>query len=168
VRNDRYKAQFSDFKKVDISNGFREVKKNSEYGEPSYEFFSDAHLTYLDDGLFGFGDYTVLSEKFKSGGFQPYTAAIHLTHEIDDVTEVWVRHFLSEVYEYPTSDQAKLIHEALPSLIEFVETYNDYFDFSESVKEYVQIHNEGRSTNLGYMKKLSIKHHLELLVKILN
>lgn len=45
--------------------------------------------------------------------------------------------------------------------------HNDYFKFSIAAKEIIDIYNEGRSTNLGYMKKLAIKHHIELLIKVL-
>lgn len=163
----KYKKQFSSFNCVAIKNNFREVKKNAEYSDPDHEFYTDDHLNFSDDGLFGFGDYTILPEKFKEGGFQPYTAALHLTHEERDDNEIWVKHFLSEVYDYPTSDQAKLIHEALPDLVAFVEKNKPYFDFSTAVSEYIKIHNEGRVTNLGLTKKLSIKHHLELMVEVL-
>ncbi len=162
-----YKKQFIDFSRVNIRGSFRTVNKNSEYSDPDHEFFTDDHLTYIDDGFSGFGDYTTLPEKFKSGGFQPYTAALHLTHEVNGTLDIWVRHFLSKAYEYPTSDQAALIHEALPAMIEFITEHKGYFSFSESVKEIIKIHKEGRSTNLGYMKKLAIKHHIELLCKIL-
>lgn len=162
-----YKKRFVSFSRVNISSNVRTVNKNSEYSEPDYEFFTDAHLTYIEDGFSGFGDYTTLPEKFKSGGFQPYTAALHLTHEVNGDLDIYIRHFLSKVYEYPTSDQASLIHEALPAMIEFIAKYKGYFSFSESIKEIIKIHNEGRSTNLGYMKKLAIKHHIELLCKIL-
>ncbi|MGN5107534.1 sce7725 family protein [Aeromonas hydrophila] len=165
--NDIYKKQFSNFSRVNIRNCFRSVNKNSEYADPNHELFTDAHLTYINDGFSGFGDYTTLPEKFKSSGFQPYTAALHLTHEVSGNNEIWVRHFLSNVYEYPTSDQAALIHEALPEMVKFISNHKDYFSFSESAKEIVKIHKEGRSTNLGYMKKLAIKHHIELLYKIM-
>lgn len=162
-----YKQQFNDFSRVNISDCFRSVSKNSEYADPNHEFYTDAHLTYITDGFSGFGDYTTLSERFKSGGFQPYTAALHLTHEVTGTGDIWVRHFLSKVYEYPTSDQAALIHEALPEMVAFINEFKDYFSFSEAIKEIIDIDNEGRSTNLGYMKKLAIKHHIELLLKIL-
>ncbi|PSW69479.1 hypothetical protein C9J41_21230 [Photobacterium sp. GB-50] len=162
-----YKNQFSDFSRVNITDCFRTVSKNSEYADPSHEFYTDLHLNYSADGFSGFGDYTTLSERFKSGGFQPYTAALHLTHEVDGTDEIWVRHFLSEVYDYPTSDQAGLIHEALPEMVAFINENKDYFSFSDAIKEIISIHDEGRSTNLGYMKKLAIKHHIELLLKIL-
>lgn len=162
-----YKQQFSDFSRVNISDCFRSVNKNSEYANPNHEFYTDAHLTYKSDGFTGFGDYTILSERFKSGGFQPYTAALHLSHEANKTNEVWVCHFLSEVYDYPTSDQAALIHEALPKMSAFISEYKDYFSFSDSIKEIMEIYEEGRSTNLGYMKKLAIKHHIELLLKVL-
>ncbi|MGF1732142.1 sce7725 family protein [Photobacterium kasasachensis] len=163
-----YKKKFSSFKIVNINCCFRAVSKNADFAEPNLELFSDAHLTYIDDGYYGFGDFTVLPEKFKSNGFQPYTAALHLTYEVRNTYEVWVRHFLSEIYDYPTSDQAKLIHEALPELVTFINKFSDYFEFSSAVKELLKIHDEGKSTNLGYIKKLSIKHHLELMMKVLS
>lgn len=162
-----YQNQFRDFKRVVISNSFRSVNKNSEYSDPNHEFYTNAHLTYKTDGLTGFGDYTILSDRFRSGGGQPYSAALHLTHEADENKGIWVRHFLSEVYDYPISDQAALIHEALPEMVKFITQYKDYFSFSESVEEILKIHEEGRATSLGNMKKLSIKHHIELLLKIL-
>jgi len=162
-----YKKQYMSFNCVTIKNSFREVKKNAEYSNPDHEFYTDDHLNFSNDGLFGFGDYTILPEKFKEGGFQPYTAALHLTYEKQDSHEIWVKHFLSQVYDYPTSDQAKLIHEALPDLVSFVEKNKKYLDFSTAVAEYIKIYNEGRITNLGLTKKLSIKHHLELMVEML-
>lgn len=162
-----YKQQFSNFSRVNISDCFRSVNKNSDYADPNHEFYTDAHLTYQVDGFTGFGDYTTLPGRFKSGGFQPYTAALHLTHEANETNDIWVRHFLSEVYDYPTSDQAALIHEALPEMTAFINKFKEYFSFSEAVKEIIDIHKTGRSTNLGYMKKLAIKHHVELWLKIL-
>lgn len=162
-----YINQFNDFSRVVISNSFRSVNKNAEYAEPDHEVFTKAHLTYSENDLFGFGDYTVLGDKYRANGFQPYTAALHLTHEFGQNNEIWVKHFISKIYDYPTADQAKLIHEALPEMVRFIMQHNDYFKFSIAAKEIIDIYNEGRSTNLGYMKKLAIKHHIELLIKVL-
>lgn len=164
----RYRRQFPNNISVNIQDNVRQVTRNADYANADNEFFSDQHLTFKEDGLFGFGDFSIIGDSFTSGGFQAYVVAIHLIYEKETNGEVWVHRFLSEMHSTPTPDQAGLIHEALPDLVDFIHNHTEILDYSTVCQEFMDIHEQGRSTGLGYIKKLSIKHHIELMVYLLS
>lgn len=160
-----YRRHFRTFNsKVLIRDGF-ERRKNREH--PSYEPFSDLHVTYPDEGVSGFGDFLVVGEEFSESGGPAYAIAIHLTC-IDRSAEdrMFIYHFVSDRTDTPT-DPAGKFGEALAKLVAEVKRPGTMILKTDAVNEYLDLHEKGHFPGLGYVKKLSMQHHIELMANFL-
>jgi len=138
-------------------DGFQKEDRNSDYSPVSE--FSDVHLIWQEDELGGFSDYLTIGNIYSESGGPAYTVAIHLTaHTGED--ELEVRHFKSEDSK-TYLDTAGKFHEALEKLNP-VNTDQGLF-LSSALMEYQSLYTSGHFPGLGYVKKLSIKHHIELI-----
>ncbi|RYC46944.1 sce7725 family protein [Pectobacterium zantedeschiae] len=163
-----YISSFNKTQKILIRDGLNRTSTNAGYANNVVEFFSDLYANYLDLGFQGFGDFSIVGDHYADGGGQAMTAAIHITYDNLDAPEILIHHFLSDprtAYE----DVAILIDEALDKLDDFIRNVRpDILSWSTSCDELISIYNTpGNNTNLAYIKKLSIKHHFELMHYIL-
>jgi hypothetical protein len=159
-----YQKQFLNEKKpcILIRDGFIQ-RKNDTY--PVTEHFSDLHLTYLDDGFNGFGDFLIVGEEYKDKGFMAFAVVIHLTY-FNKEDDMHIKHFISK-RTGSTDDPAGKFAEALEKLIQ-EKNSNSMIYNSEAFKEFVQMHKTGDYKGLGYIKKISMQHHLELMADFLS
>ncbi|HCZ9713847.1 TPA: sce7725 family protein [Vibrio parahaemolyticus] len=159
-----YRNKFHGWDNVLLRDSFNRQEPNSAYeGE---EYFSDQVYTYKSDGHFGFGDYSVVGDHFSEGGGGAKACAIHITYEKPDEEEVWVKHFLSEPRDY-VEDGATLASEAIEELVNFIQDNWDENQFTKAIDEFIALHEEGRQTSLAFVKKLAMRHHLELINRII-
>jgi len=160
-----YRRHFKDGQAVLIRDGFRK-KKNSEYVDPDVEHFSDLHLTYKDEGMSGFGDFLTVGDGYAEGGGPAYAVAIHLTFIDDDSdSSMFIRHFVSDTNLTP-ADPAGKFSEALGKLAIAVRAPRSKILVTNAVREFLALHDRGHYPGLGYVKKLSMRHHLELMAEI--
>lgn len=162
----RYQEGFSNNNRVVVSDCFNKLKRNADYRGSEDEFFSDLHVTFSEDGFQGFGDFSIVGNHYSETGGLAYTAAIHYLYERSVDEEIWIRHFLSETYEVDP-EAAVLIQECLDELVVFMDENPDIYEYSQASLEFKRLHEERRPTTLGYIKKISIKHHLELMIHLL-
>lgn len=160
----KYLSQIEN-EKVILNDHFEKQDTNALYRNSQNKFFSDQYLTFEEDGYLGFGDFVTIGYEYVDGGFTPYTVAIHLTykHKIND--EVWIRHFLSTTATVNPNAQ-EMILEALDDFASFIDDHPEILEFSEGCRELFRIYQTGEGTSLGNLKKLSIKHHLELMMEL--
>lgn len=158
----RYRRIIDNRTKVILSDPFNTQPTNADYANNPDEFFSDEHNFYEEDGFAGFSDYATIGEDYSDGGFAPYAVAIHLTYEKDN-GQIWIRHFVSDTNEDYT-DVPGTYREALEKLIEYIDRENIQ---SEACNEFREHYRTGHYPGLGSVKKLSIKHHIELITSIL-
>jgi len=156
-----YRRQFKKGEKILIRDGFKKTK-NSEY--PPEELFSELHLVYDEMGLDGFGDFLIVGDEYSETGGPAYAIAIHLTYFNDDEI-LYIKHFISDRVNTPT-DPAGKFAEALRKLVDEVESNNSIYK-SEAYKQYKKFNEDGHFPGLGYVKKLSMQHHIEIIVKFL-
>ena len=159
----RYRRIINQGTKVILSNPFNSKPTNADYAEVTDEFFSDEHNFYQDDGYVGFSDYLTIGEDYSDSGFAPYAVTIHLTYLRDD-GQIWIRHFVSDSNEDYT-DVPGTYKEALDKLIEFI---NNEGLKSSACDEFRRQAETGHYPGLGSVKKLSIIHHVELIMGILS
>lgn len=145
---------------ITLEDRFTTRQKNADYASPNDEFFSDDFAFYGDDNLWGYSDYTTISKDFIEGGMLPYAIAIHLTYKKND-EEINVHHFVSDNNYDQSNIKGKFVEAA--SKIEPFYTLNN-LTRTTSVEELIK---KSRSyedyPGLGYLKKLSILNHLELI-----
>lgn len=155
-----YQRHFKGAHRVLVKDGF-EKKRNADYD--LVQHFSDLHATYTDEGMDGFGDFLIVGDDFSEAGGPAYAVAIHLTFidsEQDDSMQIY--HFVSDSKDTP-KDPAGKFAEALTKMITELDAPGSKVVESSAVKEFRELHIKGHFPGLGYVKKLSMNHHIETL-----
>jgi hypothetical protein len=145
-------------KRILIRDGFKK-KKNADY--PPDEHFSDLHVTFKDEGMDGFGDFLIVGDEYSETGGPAYAVAIHLTY-LDSDSDMRIKHFISDRKDTPVDPAGKFL-EALGKLKEAVDDGGSVIKKTESCQELLGLHERSHFPGLGYVKKLSMKHHIEIL-----
>jgi len=143
-----------------IRDGFQQ-RRNRDH--PSVEFFSDLHVTFEEELMNGFGDFLIVGNDYSETGGPAYTIAIHLTF-IDDEKddEMHIHHFKSDRQDTP-KDPAGKFAEALKKLMVELQKPKNKIQETSAITEFRSLYKEGHFPGLGYIKKLSMKHHIETL-----
>lgn len=155
-----YRRHFNNSVRVLVRDGFQ---KRANKLHPPLEFFSDLHVIFLDEGADGFGDFLIAGDEYSEGGGPAYAVAIHLTYidqEKDD--EMYIHHFKSDRVDTPT-DPAGKFAEAVRKLVDEVQRPGSKILRTAAVNEFLALHARGHFPGLGYVKKLSMQHHIETL-----
>lgn len=145
--------------RVLIRDGFIKQIRGKDY--PDNEAFSELHLTYSEMELQGFGDFLIAGNGYSESGGPAYTVAIHLTY-LDEDELMNIYHFKSDRNDTPTDPAGKFV-EALNKLIVEVEKKGSPVYQGEAYRQYKKFYNEGHYPGLGFVKKLSMQHHIEVL-----
>jgi hypothetical protein len=147
-------------KKISIIDCYTKLASNAAYVDLEEELFTDLHLTYKERGYDGFGDFTIMGEKFEAGGGRPRAVVIHW-HFIQEDRSVWIKHFISDDREDATNIAGK-----------FDEAYQKLSSFNQNDPLHVKslgclvisgVGDEGKNPQLGAIKKYSMMHHFELI-----
>lgn len=155
-----YRRHFGESTRVLIRDGF-EQKRNADYDR--VDPFSDLHVTYRELGMQGYGDFLTVGDHYSEGGGPAYAVAIHLTFiDPDKDDAMFVYHFVSDSNDTPT-DPAGKFAQALTKLVQTLDAGNSKLLETSAIEEFRRLHERGHFPGLGYIKKLSIKHHLETL-----
>lgn len=159
----RYRGIITANSKILLEDKFKPQIKNADYQNVPDEFFSDDYIYFKDDGYNGFGDFLTIGDDYSESGWLPYAIAIHLTYRKEN-DEIWIRHFVSDSNS-DTTDVAGKFGEALGKLIEFIDEEGIN---TQAANEFRELHRNGHYPGLGSIKKLSIKHHIELIHDLIN
>jgi hypothetical protein len=156
-----YQKHFNSSHRVLLRDGFQR-RKNREYD--LLEPFSDLHATFADEGMDGFGDFLIAGHEYSETGGPAYAVAIHLTFiDPDQDNSMMIYHFKSERQDTPT-DPAGKFAEALAEMMEILGPPGSSKVLeTNAVKEFRMLYEQGHFPGLGYVKKLSMNHHIETL-----
>lgn len=155
-----YRRYFQSGPRILVSDGFIQTK-NADY--PPVEAFSDLHITFPEEEMDGYGDFLTVGDNYSEGGGPAYAVAIHLTFiDPDQDNAMFIYHFKSDTNDTPT-DPAGKFAQALGKVITKLNSGNSKLLESSAIKEFRDLNERGHFPGLGYVKKLSIKHHLETL-----
>jgi hypothetical protein len=158
-----YRRHFNN-RRVLVRDGFQ---RRANRKHPRTEPFSDLHVTFREEGVDGFGDFLVVGDDFAETGGPAYAVAIHLTfidgHKDD---AMFIHHFVSDTTDTPT-DPAGKFAEAVRKLVVEVKRDGTNVYETKAVKEFLDLHDRGHFPGLGYVKKLSMQHHMETLSQYL-
>jgi len=161
-----YRGHFerSDAPKVLIRDGFIQQKKNAHY--PESDHFSDLHVTYRSEGMDGFGDYLTVGADYSESGGPAYAVAIHLTY-LDAEGDMQTHHFVSDRTDSPADPGGKFL-EALSKLVAEATRSGSEILRTGACEEFIDLFAREYYPGLGYVKKLSMQHHLELMASVEN
>jgi len=111
----------------------------------------------------GFGDFSIVGDDYSESGGPAYAVAIHLTFiDPDQDGAMFVYHFVSDSQDTPT-DPAGKFAEAVDKLIRKLDSGGSKLYESSAIIELRELHAKGHFPGLGYLKKLSLNHHVETL-----
>jgi hypothetical protein len=160
-----YRRRFSSTKRILLRDGFKR-QRNANY--PALEEFSDLHVTYKDEGMEGFGDFLIVGDDYTESGGPAYAVALHITFiDPDEDDMMYIHHFVSTTRDTPT-DPAGKFAEALDKLIHKLDSGTSHIFETNAIKEFRDLHTNGHFPGLGYVKKLSMNHHIETLSRYLS
>jgi hypothetical protein len=160
-----YRKHFVDSNRVLLRDGFQK-RRNRDH--PLVELFSDLHITYGEEGMNGFGDFLIAGDEYSESGGPAYAVAIHLTFiDPDNDDAMYIYHFKSISQDTPT-DPAGKFAEALSAMIQKLNQPGSKVLESRAVQEFRELHAKRHFPGLGYVKKLSMKHHIETLANYLS
>jgi hypothetical protein len=158
-----YQRHFKDACRVLVKDGFKRQQNNKNY--PDVEPFSDLHVTFSDEGMDGFGDFLIVGAEYIDSGGIPYMLAIHLTfidHDQDDTMQIY--HFKSKPH-LTQKDPAGKFAEALGVMMAVLDAPGSKVLETGAVREFRDLHRRKHFPGLGYIKKLSMSHHIETLAR---
>jgi hypothetical protein len=155
-----YRKHFVGGERILIRDGFQR-RRNRDH--PPVELFSDLHVTFEEEGMDGFGDFLIVGDDYSETGGPAYAVAIHLTF-IDPTKDdaMYIYHFVSKSKDTPT-DPAGKFGEALERMMKKLAQADSHILETTAVKEFRDLYKRGHFPGLGYVKKLSMKHHIETL-----
>ena len=158
--NRLYRRHFQAQPRILVRDGFVQMR-NADY--PDLEAFSDLHVTFNEEGMHGHGDFLTVGDNYSEGGGPAYAVAIHLTFiDPNQDNAMFIYHFKSDTNDTPT-DPAGKFAQALRKLINKLDSNESNLLETTAVKEFRDLYDRRHFPGLGYVKKLSIKHHLETL-----
>lgn len=159
-----YRQQFNDFTRVIVRDGMVASEQIRNADHRPDDPFSDLHATYTDDGYDGFGDFLTVGDAYSEGSGGPaYAVVIHMTRiEPSEYDAMRVYHFKSSTNDTPVDPGGKF-KEALDFLVSKYRTGQSNLILTSALTEFLQLHQRGHFPGLGYVKKLSMKHHVETL-----
>ena len=146
---------------VYMEDCFNTKKRNADYAAIPDEPYSSLFSFYQDERYYGFSDYASLSSEVNDGGMLPYALAIHLTY-LKSEDEIYIHHFVSDSNYDQTNIKGKFQEAALK-----IQPFFDEGEYHKtpSVLELIdRAEKPDGYPNLGYLKKLSVKNHFELIV----
>jgi hypothetical protein len=156
-----YQNLFSLSNRILIRDGFNQMR-NADY--PEEEFFLDLHKHYQTLGFQGFGDYSIVGSPYAEKGGAAYTVAIHVTY-VNANNDLLIRHFLSDRTQSAVDPGGKFL-EALNKLVAFNASNPGLIFNSSAINEYINLYHQQHFPGLGFVKKLSMRHHVELMSSI--
>lgn len=162
ITNIRFKRQLNNINDFILLNDqFEKEERNVDYLINGDKFYSDDHLHYKDEGFVGYSDYSIIGEEYIDSGFAPRAVAIHIVY-FDEQYNLRIKHFVSDTNDDITNPAGKF-SEALNKLVDWYKNDAKPINKTTSLNEFINLYEESRYPGLGYIKKISLKHHLELI-----
>ena len=142
-----------------VSDRFVRQPRNADY--PPKEFFSDLNTVAANPNRSHFGDFSIVGDHYTETGGAAHAVALHHVHYSKESRSLDISHFISDRIHTSADTPGKII-EALSHLVESLDTLqpND----TQASLEYRAMNETEQSRGLGYMKRLAIKHHLEIML----
>ncbi len=157
----RYYRNFEAKTIVGLDDPFASQQKNSDYLPIEDSPFTEEHLFYAQDGFKGFSDYLTIGDNYSESGMLPFAVAIHLSYE--DSKKIIIKHFVSN----SNDDRADIAGKFAEALAKLIKWCNDHNQTSIGITEFKELYSTGHFPGLGSIKKLSIMHHIELVLKLI-
>lgn len=158
-----YVAAFSKQVRISLEDGFRAMLRNADY--PPHSFYSDLWHSYGAASWDGFGDFLIVGETYRPGGGPAHAVTIHMTHDTRSSPSIHCEHFMSDDTVGVANPGRKYL-QALRKLVAYTSPLSRW-NYSTAVAEFHSHHGRRHFPNLGTVKRLSMRHHLELMMNLI-
>lgn len=156
----RYYRKFDPWTRINIDDYFQMLDRNADYLPIEYSPFSSEYKYYKEEWYKWFGDFLIIGDNYSEWGFRPYAVVIHIS-DINSEKEIITRHFVSDS-NGDVSDVAGKFAEANKKLVDWID--NNNINQTEGLKLFKELYESNHFPWLWVLKKLSIMHHIELLI----
>jgi hypothetical protein len=147
-------------RRVLIADKFRDQPRNADY--PPREFFTDMNTREGNRIGVDFGDFSIVGDQYSDKGGPALAVAVHHIHYREgDSGSLDISHFISDRTETTADTPGKII-EAVTHLVDALHEISP--SDTHACEEYREMVRTGESRGLGYLKRLAIKHHIELML----
>lgn len=144
---------------IKVVDPFHRQTRNADY--PTVEFFTDLNTISGNPNKMNFGDFSIVGNYYTEGGGAAHAVALHHVHFAKNSRTLMISHFISDRKKTPVDTTGKII-EAVNHLVKAL--VNLHPNDNNACEEYRQMRKSQQSSSLGYMKRLAIKHHLEVIL----
>lgn len=146
--------------RVMIVDRFHRQVRNADY--PEREFFSDMNTPSGNPDRLCFGDFSMVGDVYSDTGGPAYAVTVHHIHfNGRHPGPLDVSHFISDRTETTADTPGKII-EAVQKLVAALNHLRPAN--TDACDEYREMAEDEVSRGLGYLKRLAIQHHLELMM----
>lgn len=147
-------------KRVIIKDPFRR-RRNVEYANIR-EFFTELNTVAGNEDDLDFGDFSVAGDHYTEGGGAAKAVALHHIHfTTKNIHSLEISHFVSDRTE-TTADPAGKTIEAVNHLVRALD--NLHPNDTQACDAYREMSKDEVFHGLGYMKRIAIMHHLEVIL----
>jgi hypothetical protein len=146
-------------RRVAVSDRFNRQVRNADY--PPMEFFSDMNTASGNPDSKSFGDFSMVGDYFTETGGPAYAVALHHVHLRQGNGPLYISHFISDRTE-TTADRPGKTMEAIDKLVAALNGLLP--NGTRACGEYREIASDRMDRGLGYMKRLAIAQHLEVML----
>ena len=145
--------------RVFIEDSFRRQTRNADY--PVQEFFTDQNTAEGNKDNVDFGDFSIVGDYYSETGGPAHAVALHHIHFGENSHSLYIHHFISDHVDLPVDTPGKTI-EAVTHLVEALGNLQP--NETRACQEYRTMSRTQNARSLGYMKRLAIMHHLEVIL----
>jgi len=142
------------------------VRHVADYANLEDEYFEPANWYQQVDNYNGFGDYSMVGHVYFDKGMPSRAIALHLIYVTNDGT-LRIHHFVSDSNERMSGQKSKFF-EALKKMVAWTDSNIAGLNRTPGLLELLSYENQEKFPGLGIVKKLLIKHHLQLMSRLLD
>ncbi|MBK5300096.1 MULTISPECIES: sce7725 family protein [Gammaproteobacteria] len=169
ILNDKIStAQLAEIPKnkiIDTRDFFNKLDRNADYS--GRELFTDKHKN-VGNNIYAIGDYTITGRKLEIGGGKPGAVASHITFKNSNTSDIWIEHFVSDDTDRNVSDAETKFLQMAKKLTKQVKVLPNEFGWNSSLQAYDDHVKQSTWSGLGKNKEYQIKHHIQLMLDVLN
>ncbi len=147
-----------DARKVVVYDHFKKQTRNADY--PETELFTDKNVS-AGGGSTGWGDFSIVGDNYSESGGPAYAVTVHHVHQSEENDALYINHYISDRQD-TTADTSGKIMEAVTKLVDHLPDLMP--NETGACHTYRRMVESGNAHSLGFLKKLAIMHHLELML----
>lgn len=152
-------------KAITLTDPLTFVPHVEDYAIIDDEFFQPANWYQQIDNYQAFGDYSMVGSHYFDKGMPSRAIALHIIYATKDGT-LRIHHFVSDSNESMRGQKEKFF-EALKKLVAWAPENIHGLNRTDALEELLDYANQTKFPGLGIVKKLSLRHHFQLMSRLL-